>query len=97
MPASRSLALLASGIAVCSLSGCLLLEPWGDFWHQTKRNTKPRTDGSRDFTAESQEEWKFVGEVGRRGQPVEKDPDQWYRRYIMSEKARDIEANLGFQ
>ena len=60
-------------------------------------NAKPNAKDGRDFTAESQEQWKVVGDEGRRGQGIEKDPDQWYRKYIMSEKAREIEENLGFE
>lgn len=88
---------LAGAAVLTALPGCMLLEPWGDFWHEVKRNVKPSGDDKRDFTEESQEDWQFVGKEGRKGQTVEKDPDQWYRKYIMSEKARNIEENLGFE
>lgn len=97
MPVPRSLAFLGSATAALSLTGCLLAEPWGEFWHQVKRNATPNADDRRDFTENTQEDWEFVGKEGRSDQVVEKDPDQWYRKYILSEKAREIEENLGFE
>ncbi|HEX6986823.1 MAG TPA: hypothetical protein VF170_15710 [Planctomycetaceae bacterium] len=95
MSPRRGLALLTLGVA--GLSGCAGFASWGEFWHQVKRNATPSAGDKRDFTEMSQEDWEFVGEEGRRGQEVEKDPDQWYRKYILSEKAREIEENLGFE
>lgn len=97
MSARRSLALLCAAVAAAGLPGCLLMEPWGDFWHEVKRNTKLDGKDRHDTTEDSQEQWEFVGKEGRRGQSVEKDPDQWWRQYIMSEKARSIEENLGYE
>jgi hypothetical protein len=97
MSVRRGLALLVAGFAAGGLPGCLLVEPWGEFWHQMKRNTVVSADDKRDFTEDSQEQWEVVGDEGRKGQAVEKDPDQWYRKYILSEKARSIEENLGFE
>ena len=93
----RSLAICLCAGVLPSLTGCLLVEPWGNFWHDATASLKPSGEDSRDYTEESQEQWEFVGEEGRRGQEVEKDPDQWYREYILSEKARSIEENLGFE
>ena len=93
----RSLAICLLAGAMPGLTGCLLVEPWGNFWHDVTAAAKPSGDDGRDYTEESQEEWAFVGEEGRRGQAIEKDPDPWYRKYIMSEKARSIEENLGFE
>ena len=93
----RSLAICACAGVLSNLTGCLLVEPWGNFWHDVKAAAKPSGEDGRDYTKDTQEEWKIVGEEGRRGQAVEKDPDQWYRKYIMSEKARSIEENLGFE
>jgi hypothetical protein len=93
----RSLAICLGACVLPSLTGCLLLEPWGNFWHDIAAAAKPSGEDARDYTEDSQEEWAFVGKEGRRDQPVEKDPDQWYRQYILSEKARSIEENLGFE
>jgi len=88
---------VCAAIVAGGLSGCAMMEPWDEFWHQIARTAKPSASDGRDTTEESQEHWEFVGKEGRRGQEVEVDPDQWYRKYIMSEKARSIEENLGFQ
>lgn len=40
-------------------------------------------------------DWDFVGDEGRREFEREKDPDGWYKKYLMSEKANAIERNLG--
>lgn len=97
MSARRFLPLFCAAVAAAGLSGCLLIEPWGNFWHEVKRNAKLDGEDRRDTAEDSQEQWKFVGKEGRRNQSVEKDPDQWYRQYIMSEKARSIEENLGYE
>lgn len=93
----RSLACCIATVSLFWLTGCALMEPWDNFWHDMKSVAKPSGDDGRDYTEESQEQWEFVGKEGRRGQEVERDPDQWYRKYIMSEKARSIEENLGFE
>ena len=36
-------------------------------------------------------EWDFVGDEGRRNYEREKDPDGWYKKYLMSDKANAIE------
>ncbi len=93
----RSFLLLIASLLVGGLSGCLFFEPIGEFWHQVKRNATPSAEDQRDFTQKEDESWEFVGSEGRRGQEIEKDPDQWYRNYILSPKAREIEENLGFE
>ena len=90
MSARRSLVLFACLFASVAASGCSM-------WDATKRYTRLKGDDMRDTTEDSQEQWKIVGDEGRRGQDVEIDPDQWWRKYIMSEKARSIEENLGFE
>ncbi|MBA3314382.1 MAG: hypothetical protein M3552_07385 [Planctomycetota bacterium] len=97
MSSRRSLIFGLATASLPMLTGCLLVEPWGNFWHDVRQAAKPSGADGRDYTEESQEAWEFVGEEGRRGQEIEKDPDQWYRKYIMSEKARSIEENLGFE
>ncbi len=97
MALGRSLLLLGGLLAAACVPGCALFEPWGEFWHQTKRTAKPKGTDQRDTTEESEEQWKVVGDEGRKDQSVELDPDQWWRKYIMSEKARSIEENLGYQ
>jgi hypothetical protein len=40
-------------------------------------------------------EWDFVGDEARGDQVREKDPDPWFKKHLMSEKANSIERNLG--
>jgi len=90
MSVRRSLVVFACLFASVAASGCSM-------WDATKRFTRLKGDDMRDTTEDSQEQWEIVGDEGRRGQAVEKDPDQWWRQYVMSEKARSIEENLGFE
>jgi hypothetical protein len=57
----------------------------------------PRTHDERDPTEESGDEWGSVGEEARGDRVIERDPDPWWRKYVMSSKARSIESNLGFE
>lgn len=76
-------------------SGCSMVE------HPTsamRRMTRMFTPNPRDFSDGSEEdtgEWDFVGEEGRGDRTRERDPDPWFKKYLMSEKANSIERNLG--
>lgn len=76
-------------------SGCSLVEtPKAAM----RRMTRMMTPNPRDFSddaADDSGEWDFVGDEGRGDQTRERDPDQWFKRYLMSEKANSIERNLG--
>lgn len=41
------------------------------------------------------DEWSFVATEARGNQMLEKDPDPWFKRWLMSPKANNIERNLG--
>jgi hypothetical protein len=41
--------------------------------------------------------WIQVNPMAHAHLPIDRDPDAWWRKYVMSEKARSIEKNLGFQ
>lgn len=97
MSVPRSICLLGAATVALNLTGCLLFEPWADFWHEMKRTSVPRAEDRRDFTENSQEDWSVVKKEARKDQVAEKDPDPWYRQYVLSEKAREIEENLGFE
>ena len=59
---------------------------------QSPRHRLHRPHGRRDSA--------WITEAAKEGRPdqkVEKDPDQWWRKYVMSEKARSIERDLGFE
>lgn len=85
--------LLTSGLFL--QTGCALV----DFTRQSTVNTlrmfKPRQTDYRDETEEEDDQWDFVGQEARGTQKRERDPDRWWRKWIMSEKARSIERNVG--
>jgi hypothetical protein len=55
----------------------------------------PNPDDWDTGVEKDEEEWDFVGEEGRGDQTRERDPDQWFKKHLMSEKANSIERNLG--
>ncbi len=77
--------------------GCALQDHAANAIHDAKKMTTPKPTDRRDFTEDVEEDWSFVGDEGRKGQAKDIDPDQWWRDYVMSEKARQIEANLGYE
>ncbi|MCC7422294.1 MAG: hypothetical protein IT428_18610 [Planctomycetaceae bacterium] len=81
-------------LACWSATGCMLVESMTDATKQTWRQMRPKPD-DYDPSTESDEEWKFVGKETRQHYRRERDPDRWYKKYIMSEKANSIEHNLG--
>ena len=50
---------------------------------------EPKEDG------DSEDEWGFVGKEARKGMTRERDHDRWWKEFIMSQRARDIETSLG--
>lgn len=78
-----------------ALPGCMLVETTQEAWRQSARQFRFRDSDYRDTSEEVNDEWDFVGDEARQIHGVEKDPDQWYKRWFMSEKARSIERNLG--
>ena len=48
-----------------------------------------------DPTGESEDQWREFTREARAAHVAEKDPDPWYRRWFMSEKARQTERHLG--
>ncbi len=76
-------------------TGCTVLEPMNEMTRQTLRLMRPNPNGYRDPTEEEDSSWDFVGQLARGDRPREKDPDSWWGKYIMSEKARSIERNFG--
>ena len=77
------------------ISGCSMIE------HPTsaiRRMKRLMTPNPTDFDEQSDEdtgEWDFVGDEGRGDQTRERDPDPWFKKWLMSEKANSIERNLG--
>ena len=62
---------------------------------ETKRQFRIKPNDYEDGTEELDEDWSYVGEQGRAGMERERDSDRVLRKYLMSEKARAIESNLG--
>ena len=85
-------------LVLASAPGCMLTDMFRESARTTKRIYTPDTNGYRDTSEEpgAGDEWAFVGEDGRGGQPREHDPDPFWKRWVMSEKARSIERNLGY-
>ncbi len=81
-----------------SQPGCALFMTPSEAWMSLKHTFSPSDDYYVTGTKPDEDrQWRVAGEEGRRGQAVEKDPDQWYRKYFMTSKAREIERNLGFE
>jgi hypothetical protein len=82
-------------LACWSTTGCMLVESMTDATKQTWRQMRPKPDDEDPSAEAEDEDWKFVGKETRQHHARERDPDQWFKKYIMSEKANSIERNLG--
>ena len=87
-------AILALVVMLISTTGCALIEPARNVWRENWKAFRPRGLDYRDPTAESDDDWSEVGEIGRGDQPFEKDPVPWLRDALSSPKARSIERNF---
>ena len=77
-------------------AGCAVMEPVGAMARYAKSLLTFRPSDYSNPTEEEVDPWiEEAGEEARAGQPRQRDPDQWYKKYFMSEKARSIERNLG--
>lgn len=82
-------------LLLLTTAGCNLVESPKS---ASRRFTRMFTPNSRDWTDPAHEdhgEWDFVGDEGRAEFEREQDPDPWYGKHLMSDKARSIERNLG--
>jgi len=84
--------LAASSLA--AVGGCALVQPAQTLARSSWRSLRPKPNDYRDTIDESEDQWAFVGEEARGTRPVEHDPDP-FKKFLMSEKARSIERNLG--
>jgi hypothetical protein len=89
--------LLTAGLV--ALPGCAAMNSMKTAAAETVETFRPGTHGYHDATAESSDPWvQEVGDQARGHQTKEKDADpEWMRNFLMSQKARDIESNLGIQ
>ena len=62
---------------------------------QFTRQFTPSPHDYRDSTDESEDKWQEFTREAKAAHVAEKDPDPWYRRWFMSEKARQTESHLG--
>jgi len=85
--------LLGSGLLV--QTGCTLVDWTRQSTVNTLRMFKPRQTDYRDETEEDDDEWDFVGHEARGTQKRERDPDRWWHKWVISEKHRSIDRNLG--
>ena len=89
--------LILGGLTLAGSAGCALKDMADEAWFQTKQSLVPRGDaGYRDDTADPSEDWSEVGRIGRGDRDLVEEDEDWYRKYFMSEKHRQIERNLGF-
>ncbi|NNJ25698.1 hypothetical protein [Alienimonas chondri] len=89
----------AASICVASCLGsvgCAVSDMAEEAWFQTKRTLTPSSEGYLDPTENVADDWGEVREFGRPDQELVEDDPDWYRKYFMSAKARDIEGNLGY-
>ena len=87
--------LMVASLLFAATSGCSMVE------HPSvamRRMTRMFTPNPNDFDTELEDhkdDWSSVGEEGRADQTRERDPDPWFKKYLMSEKANSVERNLG--
>ena len=94
MPAHLKHSALALGVLLLC-AGCSLVEHPKSASRRLTRMFTPRPFDWDSQPAKDDGEWDFVGDEGRRNYEREKDPDGWYKKYLMSDKANAIERNLG--
>jgi hypothetical protein len=58
---------------------------------------KPGGGDYRNAAEDESTEWDYVGKEARGHMEPIRDPDTLWREYIMSERARSIERNLGIE
>lgn len=93
---SRTVMLALTGMLLLQ-SGCVVVEMSRKMADYTVDTFTPKGTDYSDPTEVEEDPWAFVGEEARGERPTEKDPDQWYRRWFMSAKARSIERNFGIE
>ena len=93
------LMLLTTSLMVLQMTGCSTIESWRSpdrkMTHDKKSKDQDVSD-DEDEEEETEDPWKFVGDEGRVGLDREEIPDPWFGKHLYSQKARDIERNLGF-
>ena len=89
------LILLTSSLIVFQLAGCAMVESPRVAMRRMTRQFTPNPVDSGDDSDQDKGEWDFVGDEGRADYDRERDPDPWWGKMFVSEKARSIERNCG--
>lgn len=89
------LTLMGLCLLIVFSSGCAMIEHPSSAMRRMTRMFTPNPNDFNDDSDEDTGEWDFVGDEGRGDQTRERDPDPWFKKYLMSEKANSIERNLG--
>lgn len=85
-------------ILCCGLllqTGCSTMYSMHQATQQSLRAFRPKATDYRDPTEEEDHNWDYVGEIARGDRVREKEVDGFWGKYVMSEKARSIERNIG--
>lgn len=81
--------------------GCAAFELTDELYREAKRTTRLfALDGQKtDADAPEEDPWAEVGKEANAlsGREVVTENDDWWGRYVMSDKARQIERNLGVE
>lgn len=88
---------LLPGLLLVSMTGCALVESPATAMRRTKRMFTPNPTDWDSSAAEDQGEWDWVGDEARGQSEKEKDPDPWFKKFFMSDRANAIERNLGIE
>ena len=93
----RITACLVLAVTLTGITGCQsVMDSAQTSRRQLTRQFTPSPHDYRDSTAETEDKWVEYTREAKAIHPAETDPDPWYRRWFMSEKARQIESHLGF-
>lgn len=87
--------LILTGLLTILMSGCSMVEHPASAGRRLKRMFTPNPSDWDEGSEKDAGEWDFVGDEGRGELARERDPDRWFKKYLMSEKANSIERNLG--
>ncbi|HAH48037.1 MAG TPA: hypothetical protein DCM07_24920 [Planctomycetaceae bacterium] len=84
--------------ALFLVAGCnSVMRPITELNRETMQIFKPKPFDA-DWSGEEEiDQWSYVGDEARGDRPKESDPDGWWQKYVMSNKARNIERNLGIE
>jgi hypothetical protein len=87
---------LVLAVTLIAVSGCQsVIDSVQTSKRQLTRQFTPSPHDYRDSTADTEDKWLEYTREAKATHTAEKDPDPLYRRFIMSEKARQIESHLG--